>query len=93
MGAIIPAPPPVTVVPITSGSSYTATATSTFSSYPIYNTSGSAFTFTLPASPAKDQTVSVTDAGLNATTYAITIAGNGKTISETGSADRALLST
>lgn len=48
--------------------------------YVIYNTSGSGFTFNLPASPGIDQIVIVIDGQCNAASFAITINGNGQNI-------------
>lgn len=71
--------PLFSVTPVISGP-YTATGGSTTTIFTIYNTSGSGFTFNMPATPGINQVAIVVDAGLTAGSHAITIQGNGNTI-------------
>jgi hypothetical protein len=64
---------------------FTAPATALPTYYAIKNSTGGAFTFNLPASPATGQLASIVDALNNAGTNNITVSGNGKTISAYGS--------
>ena len=75
----------VSITNVTNGSPYTATAAAGFNIFTIYNTSGSAYTFNLPSSPATSSSVVVVDAGLTAGAHTITVQGNGNTISAYGS--------
>ena len=48
--------------------------------YSVYNTSGSPFTFNLPATPVSGEIITVVDANGNAATQMITVQGNGNNI-------------
>ena len=84
-GGIISSSGGVSITKVTNGSPYTATAAAGFNIFTIYNTSGSAYTFNLPSSPATSSSVVVVDAGLTAGAHTITVQGNGNTISAYGS--------
>lgn len=73
----IGAPNALTITPVTT-SPYTAGQSSSI--FTIYNVATAAFDFYLPASPAPNQVVVVVDAELTASTYAITVHGNGNNI-------------
>ena len=84
-GGIISSSGGVSITNVTNGSPYTATAAAGFNIFTIYNTSGSAYTFNLPSSPATSSSIVVVDAGLTAGAHTITVQGNGNTISAYGS--------
>ena len=63
---------------VSNGSPYTAATGQTI--FTIYNTSGSAYTFNLPASPAANDVYIIIDAELTAGAHPITVQGNGNTI-------------
>jgi hypothetical protein len=67
-----------TVTKVSNGSPYTASTGANI--YTIYNTSGSAYTFNLNASPATNDICVIVDAGLTSTAHTITVQGNGNTI-------------
>lgn len=68
-----------TVTPVTSFP-YTATAAAGITVYTLYNSSGGAVTFELPAVPVTNEIAVIVDAGLNSGTYLQTINGNGNNI-------------
>lgn len=78
-GSSGPAVTPVTSFPFTAPSASNQTV------YPIYNTTGSPVTVELPASPGANQVITWVDAENNAGSHAITVDGNGNTISAYGS--------
>lgn len=59
---------------------YTAIAAAGLTVYTLYNSSGSAVTFKLPAAPVTNEIAIIVDAGLNSGTYLQTINGNGNNI-------------
>jgi len=67
-----------TVVSTASPNPYTATAATGEQVYTIYNTSGSGYTFNLPATPDSNELITLVDA------QAITIQGNGNSIIANG---------
>ena len=76
-----------TVTEVSNGSPYTAGTGANI--YTIYNTSGSAYTFNLNATPATNDVCVIVDSQLTAAAYPITIQGNGNTIIAAGTSGSA----